>query len=170
MCPRCPEGQQHKPMSEFHNCRNARDGKQAICKECNIKNAKDYKLKRKREDDDDNCNDDDDYDEPEEPAEPATSETLADDLYVMQNSRISDEVKVGRSMDPEKRRRALQASQNYRMNILAVFPGAGHLEPLVHGMLAYCRVHDVPGREWFKCNPQTAFGAIGTALGEQKQS
>jgi hypothetical protein len=35
----------------------------------------------------------------------------------------------------------------------------------VHDMLAYCRVRDVPGREWFRCTPQTAFGVIGTALG-----
>ena len=159
MCPRCPEGQRHKPMSEFYNNKASPDGKQGFCKECYREYKKDWQLKRKREDGDDNCSDD-------EPEEPATSET-ADDLYVMQNSRISDEVKIGRSINPETRRRSLQASQNYRMDILAVFPGVGHLEPLVHGMLAYCRVLDVPGREWFKCSPQTAFGAIGLAFREQ---
>ena len=161
LCPRCPEGQNHKPLNEFSNDRSKRDGKYYICKECDVSRCKEYYAKRKRVSEEgavgENDGDDDDgYDETEE---------VADDLYVMQNSRISAEVKIGRSINPDKRRRDLQASQNYRINISAVFPGAGHLEPLVHDMLAYCRVRDVPGREWFKCTPQTAFGAIGTALG-----
>ena len=51
-----------------------------------------------------------------------------DDLYVMQNSRIAGELKVGRSQDVEARRRALQRSQYYRMLVLAVFPQAGKIE------------------------------------------
>ena len=63
--------------------------------------------------------DDDDDDDDDEPTEPAASEAagMADDLYVMQNYRISDEVKIGRSINPENRRRTLQAPHNYRMNI-----------------------------------------------------
>ena len=92
------------------------------------------------------------------------------DLYVMQNSRIPGEVKVGRSMDVEARRRSLQRSQNFRMLVLAVFPQAGHIERCVHETLAYCRVPEevAAGREWFRCSPQTAFSAIGQALGESR--
>ena len=53
------------------------------------------------------------------------------------------------------------------MNLLAMYPDAGYIENRVHNMLAYCSVLDVPGREWFECSAQTAFGAIGTALDEQ---
>ncbi len=91
------------------------------------------------------------------------------DLYVMQNSRIPGEVKVGRSMDVEARRHSLQRSQNYRMLVLAVFPQAGNIEGCVHKMLGYCRVtEEAAGREWFRCSPQTAFSAIGQALGESR--
>ena len=145
-----------------------------MCKECHIKYVRDSKLKRKREDGEgvDDDDDDDDDDDGGEPTEPAASEVagMADDLYVMQNSRISDEVKIGRSKDPEKRRKALLASQNYRMNILAVFPEAGHIETQVHSMLSYCRVTEVPGREWFRCSTQMAFAAIGGALAAQKKN
>ena len=90
----------------------------------------------------------------------------ASDLYVMQNSRIPGELKIGRSQDVEARRHSLQRSQNFRMLVLAVFPQAGHMERSVHEMLAYCRVPEevAAGREWFCCSPQTAFSAIGQAL------
>ena len=87
------------------------------------------------------------------------------DLYMMQNSRIPGELKIGRSQDVEARRRSLQRSQNYRMLVLAVFPQAGNIEGCVHEMLSYCRVtEEAAGREWFRCSPQTAFSAIGQAL------
>ena len=91
------------------------------------------------------------------------------DLYVMQNSRIPGEVKVGRSMDVEARRHSLQRSQNYRMLVLAVFPQAGNIEGSVHEMLSYCRVtEEAAGREWFRCSLQTAFSAIRQVLGESR--
>jgi len=168
LCPRCPEGQQYKPMSEFANDRTRRDGKNSICKECKARKCREYYAKRKREDGEgDDDIDDEGGNDPPEPDETRDAD-IGDDLYMMQNSRIPGEVKIGRSIDPEIRRRSLQASQNYRMNLLAMYPEAGCIEARVHSMLAYCRVLDVPGREWFECSTQTAFGAIGTALDEQK--
>ena len=161
MCPKCPKGQQYKPLSEFSGDRSRHDGKQRLCKDCQSRGFREYYAKRKRGDatqeEEDMVDKDDGEDDDGE-----------DDLYVMQNSRILGEVKIGRSSNPENRKRSLQASQNFRMNLLAAFPGAGHMEPRVHNMLAYCRVLDVPGREWFECSTQTAFAAIGTALAEQK--
>ena len=58
------------------------------------------------------------------------------DLYVMQNSRIAAELKIGRSRDVEARRRSLQASQNFKMLVLAVFLQAGHIETSVHRILS----------------------------------
>jgi hypothetical protein len=156
MCPRCPEGQNYKSLSEFSNDRSKHDGRYFICKECDKEKGSDRRRKRVLEEDVVDENDTEDtVDE---------AEGTVDDLYVMQNSCIMNQVKIGRSIDPEKRRRALQASQNFSMNILAVYHGAGHLEPLVHNILAYCRVHNVPGREWFNCPPYKAFGAIVTAM------
>jgi len=162
-CPRCPEGQSHKPLSEFSTDRSARDGKNYICKDCVKERWKEYSSKRKRTPEEDAADEND----PENTAD--ETENKADDLYVMQNSCILNEVKIGRSTDPGKRSRILQTSQNYTMDLLAVFPGSGYLESAVHNMLAYCRVRNVPGREWFKCSFQTAFGAIGILLDENKK-
>jgi len=86
------------------------------------------------------------------------------DLYVMQNSRLP-ELKTGRSSNVHARRRSLQCSQDFMINVIAIFPQAGHLETIVHKFLAHCRLSgNVAGREWFSCDPQTAVGAICLAL------
>jgi hypothetical protein len=83
----------------------------------------------------------------------------------MQNPRLPGELKIGRSSNVELRRRSLQSSQNFTIDVLAIFPGAGDLEPLVHKILSNCRVTGVAGREWFRCGTETALGAISLALG-----
>jgi len=133
--------------------------------------------KRKREDVQED-NEDEQEEEPEDRSEPVEPLLRAGgapapgpgDLYVMQNSRIPGELKIGRSQCVEDRRHSLQRSQNFRMLVLAVFPGAGNIEGCVHEMLAYCRVAGevAAGREWFRCSPQTAFSAIGQALGQSR--
>lgn len=91
------------------------------------------------------------------------------DLYVMQNARIAAEYKIGRSSDVEARRLSLQRSQNFRMQVVALFPKAGDAETRVHELLSYCRVNEeAAGKEWFRCTVQTAFSAIGQALAEQE--
>ena len=103
-------------------------------------------------------------------AEPAAARAAEpagpDDLYIMQNSRIPGEFKIGRSRDVCARQRDLQASQNYRMIVHAVFPEAGHLERRVHDILADCRVQGAPGTEWFK----TTLSAAGAAVMLAKES
>jgi len=85
------------------------------------------------------------------------------DLYVMQNSRLP-ELKIGRSNSVELRRRSLQSSQNFTIEVHAIFPGAGHIEPLVHKILSNCRVSGVAGREWFHCSLEAVLGAISLSL------
>ena len=103
-------------------------------------------------------------------AEPAAARAAEpagpDDLYIMQNSRIPGEFKIGRSRDVRARQRDLQASQNYRMIVHAVYPEAGHLERRVHDILADCRVQGAPGTEWFK----TTLSAAGAAVMLAKES
>ena len=78
-----------------------------------------------------------------------------DDLYVMQNSRIPDEKKVGRSHDPEQRARELGRSQNFRLQILKIYPGCGHLEATVHRRLKARKVTEGQGEEWFRIDLAT---------------
>ena len=97
---------------------------------------------------------------------------LTDDLYVMRcstcprsvkigrYSTCSRSVKIGRSKDPEKRRRALQAAQNFFVEIVALFPKVGHLEYLVHAKLHDKRSHDGAGTEWFYATSDEALDTI----------
>ena len=66
----------------------------------------------------------------------------------MRNSRIPNEFKIGRSGDTARRKNDLEHSQNFRIEILAIFPGAGRHETAVRRALAHNAVAGFPGREW----------------------
>jgi len=85
------------------------------------------------------------------------------DLYVATRSDRSDILKIGRSSNPEARCERLQASQVFYVSLVATFPGAGDLEPVVHEILAGRRVLGGPGREWFYVTPDEAMAAVGQA-------
>ena len=75
--------------------------------------------------------------------------TDVDELHVMRNARLPEELKIGRSKDARERKQQLQASQNFSIEVLAVFPQMGHLERAVHAKLQHFRMSGVPGTEWF---------------------
>ena len=88
-----------------------------------------------------------------------------DDLYVMRYKDIrKDVVKIGRSVDPDKRRATLEACHDFRVEILAVFPGRGHLEARVHEHLSTRRSQRGAGTEWFKVSAQQATETITNAI------
>ena len=78
-------------------------------------------------------------------------------LYVMQNE--FGLVKIGRSLDPERRRKNLQSGEGCAIAVVAVLDGQGHREEQVHLSL---QRHIIEG-EWFKGTP-TARAAIIKAL------
>ena len=78
-----------------------------------------------------------------------------DDLYVMQNPRIPDEKKIGKSHDPEARAKELSRSQNFRLQVLKVYHNQGYLEATVHKRLKIRKVTEGDGQEWFKIDLQT---------------
>ncbi len=71
-----------------------------------------------------------------------------DTLYVMRNTRIPNEFKIGRSQDTLRRKNDLERSQNFSIEILATLPGAGRYETAIRRALAHNAVSNVPGREW----------------------
>ena len=93
---------------------------------------------------------------------------VADTLYVMQYSFRRDIVKVGRSNNPEKRRRQLEGGQAFHVEILATFPGQGALEGQVHEALAAHRSEEGAGREWFNVTATEAIAVINTAIEDQR--
>ena len=94
---------------------------------------------------------------------------VADDLYVMKYSNRDDVVKIGRSSDVEKRRRALEGGHAFYVGIVAVFPGCGHLEHRVHQRLDVFKAHGA-GREWFNVTSEQAITAIRWFIGQTDQA
>ena len=62
----------------------------------------------------------------------ARSFTPPNDLYVLQYSTVWDCVKIGRSSDLQRRIRSFEAGHNFRIVLLAAYPGKGHLERRDH--------------------------------------
>jgi len=82
------------------------------------------------------------------------------DLYILRNTRIPGELKVGRTNNYHNREHGLQRSQNFSIEVLTVFPRMGHLEHTVHAKLQHARVSGAPGREWFACDLDEAVAAV----------
>ena len=97
--------------------------------------------------------------------EPPQKRSRGDDLYVFKNSRLP-EYKIGRSSDIAARSHALQKSQNFYIQRVAILEGKGHLEDKVRQMLAHCLLprEVAAGTEWHACSLQTALAAIGQAI------
>ena len=100
--------------------------------------------------------------------EPASTEPSiapgTHDLYMMENSRIPGEIKIGLSNNVERRKKELEAQQNFKMNVLAIFPGKGYLEKRVHDRLKEFQVTEGAGNEWFKCSFGEALARIDQVL------
>ena len=108
----------------------------------------------------------------EAPAESEASEPKgADDLYIMRYVGIlQDVLKIGRSNNPEKRRRGLEACQNFHLELLATFPGKGYLELAVHRRLEERRSTRGAGNEWFRTDLQGALDAVARAALEHEHA
>ena len=80
----------------------------------------------------------------------SANSTLEDTcLYVMSNSRIPGEYKIGRSSHPYERAADLQQSHNFNMVVHAIFDGLGHREYDIHCALDAFRIQGYKSREWF---------------------
>ena len=87
-----------------------------------------------------------------------------DNLYIMRYTWAGSPLKVGRARDVEARARQLESGHCFRLQVLAVFPGQGHLEREVHECLRFYRVENGRGREWFKVAPSFAFRTVGSIM------
>ena len=156
----CPDCDAFKPLSDYHMNRARADGKQIYCKTCHTKRNRESQLRRGARKEESGSSED---------SEDGTEAVPAGyDLYVMTNPRIPCEYKVGRSKGVEQRREDLQNGQNFKMVIVATFPGAGYAEGSVHDRLAHSRVHEGPGREWFAASLSDVLHAIGRVLESER--
>ncbi len=155
---RCAACKNYKPLEEFNRDASRRDERNISCKGCRSRTRK----KRKEEGGDDA---DEDETAAQNEEEPPQKRSRGDDLYVFKNSRLP-EYKIGRSSDIATRSQALQKSQNFHIQSVAIFEGKGHLEDTVRQMLAYCLLprEVAAGTEWHACSLQTALATIGQAI------
>ena len=93
-------------------------------------------------------------------------ETQKDDLYVMKYSIDNNAVKIGRSENVEKRRRSLEADQNFFVEVVAIFPGKGSMEAEVHDRLQCYHSKRGAGREWFNITAADAALVCSNTLKE----
>ena len=154
----CKSCKAFKPLAEYHMNRTMADGRQAWCKICQNRANRENQLRRGARGGESGSNED------SEESTEAEAVPAGYDLYVLTNPRIPGEYKVGRSKGVEQRREDLQNGQNFRMEILATFPGNGYAEGLVHDRLAHSRVQEGPGREWFRASLSDILHAVGRAV------
>ena len=69
-------------------------------------------------------------------------------LYLIQ-SRKSGAFKIGRSSDPERRRKELQTASPFELRIILIVLDKGYLEPALHQYMARYRTQAFDG-EWFR--------------------
>ena len=89
-----------------------------------------------------------------------------DDLYIMKYSCDNSAVKIGRSDNVKRRKQELQAGHNFFMEVVAIFPGKGHLENEVHRNLQDFRSRRGAGREWFNICAADAAAICSNTLKE----
>lgn len=93
-----------------------------------------------------------------------------DDLYVMKYSFDDTAVKIGRSDNVKRRKRELEAGQNFFVEIVAIFPGKGWFEAEVHRNLQDYRSKRGAGREWFNICATDAAAICSNTLKEVVQA
>ena len=144
------------------NAENIYPGQGYICRPCYIASTSESRKKRKRE-----AAETEQEEPPFEVTETFVPERK-DHLYIMQNSRIPDEKKVGKSHDPNQRAKELGKSQNFRMQILKVYHCQGHLEATVHRRLKARKVTEGDGQEWFKIDLETLDTIVQGVIAESQ--
>ncbi len=100
--------------------------------------------------------------------EPPSKSKEADSLYIMQYSTNRSAVKIGRSIDVNKRKRSLESGHNFFIEVAATFPEKGHLEPMVHKRLEAKRSKIGAGVEWFDVSVVEALKCITEVLLESE--
>ncbi len=154
-CSKCHES---SLLSNFYDCKSSKGGKRPYCIPCWKQVCKESKDARKR-----TCPEAEADDEDGVPQERAP-----DSLYIMQNPRITGEVKIGRSHNPEDRSKQLSAGNNFCLQVLQVYVGRGHLEKTIHHRLKCRRVENVAGTEWFQVSRDQADTIIKSAILENE--
>ena len=151
----CKDCRDYKSRQDFHPHPATKDRLYSICKACRKNYNAQYRARRATAPPTPSTTASDMSDS--EPTLPLadTGSTAQDCLYVLRyefDPCGAMGLKIGRAACVETRIRQLEGSHNFRLVVLATFPGLGYLELRVHSMLSESRAREGRGREWF-CAP-----------------
>ena len=85
-------------------------------------------------------------------------------LYVMRYDFDDSKVKIGKSHNPEQRRRCIEGQHDFLVETLCVFPSKGGLETRVHKALKDVRSKKGKCKEWFKVPARDAVAVVSKLL------
>ena len=138
-CTKCCEAKQ---PHEFAARRRSATGRQYVCRAC----VAAYNAARRA------CK------------PPAARAKPAEQLYLLSYPWAGSPIKVGRTHDVSARLGQLEGGHNFRLQLLAVFPGLGQFEHRVHALLSRYRATDGRGQEWFRVTLAGALLVLALAL------
>ena len=138
-CTKCCEVKQ---PHEFSTRRRSANGLQYVCRAC----VAAYNATRK------------------EQARKSPGAEASEQLYFLSYPWAGSPIKVGRTNDVSARVGQLEKGHNFRLTLLAVFPGMGWAEHKVHTLLKSFRATDGRGKEWFQVNLTQALGAVAECV------
>ena len=95
---------------------------------------------------------------------PGAKNKRVEHLYVMKYDFDDSKVKIGKSHNPEQRRRSIEAQQDFLVETLCVFPGRGGLEEKVHNALKDQRSKRGRSKEWFTLPAKDAVAVVAGIL------
>ena len=95
---------------------------------------------------------------------PGTKNKRVEHLYVMRYDFDDSKVKIGKSHNPEQRRRSIEGQHDFLVETLCVFPAKGSLEKQVHKRLKDLRSKKGKCKEWFKVPAKDAVAVVSNLL------
>ena len=88
---------------------------------------------------------------------------------MLQYSTVWDCVKIGRSSNVQRRIRKLEEGHNFRIVLLAVYPGKGQLERHVQQQLKGYQSNFGAGSEWFDLSADYALKVINEVIRQSRE-
>ena len=138
-CTKCCEVKQ---LHEFSTRRRSANGRQYVCRIC----VAAYNAARKKQ------------------ACKSPGAEASEQLYILSYPWAGSPIKVGRTHDVSARVGQLEGGHNFRLKLLAVFPGLGAQEHKVHTLLKSFRATNGRGKEWFQVTLAQALLAVAKCV------
>ena len=138
-CTKCCETKQPNELSAMTRSAN---GRQYVCRAC----VAAYNAARKKQ------------------ACKSPGAEASEQLYILSYPWAGSPIKVGRTHDVSARVGQLEGGHNFRLKLLAVFPGLGAQEHTVHALLKSYRATDGRGKEWFQVTLAQALFAVAKCV------